>query len=212
MMSLTPEKALIFRIVHRNNLPWILKNGLHCRNSKAFDPNYINIGNVELIGRRNSHPVPCPPGGTLSDYVPFYFTPRSPMLYNIKTGWGDIPKRQNEEIVILVSSLNILEKRAIKFTFTDRHAYLRAARFFSNLSDLSEVDWSILQGSDFKRDPEDPGKFERYQAEALVYKALPCDGLRGIACYDDETTDALRRLVEGRGLDIRVITRRGWYF
>jgi len=29
--SLTPEKALIFRITHRDNLPWILEHGLHCR-------------------------------------------------------------------------------------------------------------------------------------------------------------------------------------
>lgn len=29
--NLNPEKALIFRIVHRDNLPWILDHGLHCR-------------------------------------------------------------------------------------------------------------------------------------------------------------------------------------
>jgi hypothetical protein len=28
--NLNPEKALIWRIVHRDNLPWILDNGLHC--------------------------------------------------------------------------------------------------------------------------------------------------------------------------------------
>src|SRR3954466_10875814 len=103
MANLTPDKALIFRIVHRDNLPWILDNGLHCRNSDTFNPNYVNIGNVELIDRRNGHTVPCPPGGTLSDYVPFYFTPFSPMLLNITTGWGGITKRRNEEIVVLVS-------------------------------------------------------------------------------------------------------------
>lgn len=31
--NLNPEKALIWRIVHRDNLPWILDNGLHCANS-----------------------------------------------------------------------------------------------------------------------------------------------------------------------------------
>jgi ssDNA thymidine ADP-ribosyltransferase, DarT len=212
MSNLTPEKALIFRIVHRCNIPWILGNGLHCRNSDAFDPNYVDIGNAELIDKRNGHPVPCPPGGTLSDYVPFYFTPFSPMLYNIKTGWGGLPKRKNDEIVILISSLKVLKDRGIKFIFTDRHAYLRAARFFSDMSDLSAVDWDILQRRDFKQDPEDPGKFERYQAEALVHKALPCDGLLGIACYDDATVGAMRRLVEERGLELRIVARRGWYF
>ena len=27
--SLNPEKALIWRIVHRDNLPWILDKGVH---------------------------------------------------------------------------------------------------------------------------------------------------------------------------------------
>ena len=50
-MSLSPTKALIFRIIHRDNLPWILDNGLHARSGKIFDPNYRNIGNPELIGK-----------------------------------------------------------------------------------------------------------------------------------------------------------------
>lgn len=106
---LTPEKALIFRIVHRDNVPWILDNGLHCKNSKVLDPNFVEIGNKDLIGKRGRHLVKQPPGGTLSDYVPFYFTPFSHMLLNIKTGWGGIRQRNNDEIVIMVSSLRTLQ-------------------------------------------------------------------------------------------------------
>ncbi len=57
-MSLSPTKALIFRIIHRDNLPWILDNGLHARNGKIFDPNYRNIGNPELIDKRSRRVVP----------------------------------------------------------------------------------------------------------------------------------------------------------
>lgn len=32
-VSLNPQKALIWDIVHRNNIPWILDNGLRCGNS-----------------------------------------------------------------------------------------------------------------------------------------------------------------------------------
>src|SRR5262249_40870245 len=99
--DLNPKKALIFRITHRDNIPWILDNGLHCKSSKMTDPHYVEIGNPELISRRSHRAVPTPPDGMLSDYVPFYFTPFSPMLLNIKTGYGGIPKRRNDEIVIL---------------------------------------------------------------------------------------------------------------
>ena len=73
--TLNPEKALMWRIVHRDNLPWILDNGLHCGNSSTRSSNWVNIGNSELIGKRATHPVPLSPNGCLNDYVPFYFTP-----------------------------------------------------------------------------------------------------------------------------------------
>jgi len=105
---LSPEKALIFRITHRSNLPWIFQNGLHCRRSDIVDPDFVSIGHPELIERRCHRVVELPPGGTLEDYVSFYFTPFSPMLLNIKTGWG-VKQRANDEIVILISSLPALE-------------------------------------------------------------------------------------------------------
>jgi hypothetical protein len=76
--DLTPEKALIFRIVHRDNVPWILDNGLHCKNSKVLDPKFVEIGNHDLIGKRDKHPVVPPLSGTLSDYIPFYCLGSSP--------------------------------------------------------------------------------------------------------------------------------------
>jgi hypothetical protein len=120
--NLNPEKALIFRITHLKNIPWILENGLHCRNSSKHDPDFVNIGNDELIDKRSTREVPLPPGGTLSDYVPFYFTPYSIMLYNIRTGWGGVKQRENREIVILVSSLRKLAEEKRAFVFTSGHA------------------------------------------------------------------------------------------
>ena len=52
-VNLNPEKALIFRIVHVANVPWILEHdGLYSRNAPEHDPNYLNIGNSELIDKR----------------------------------------------------------------------------------------------------------------------------------------------------------------
>jgi hypothetical protein len=100
------DKGLIFRIVHSANIPWILEHGeVRCKNSAEQDPDYVNIGSESLIAKRASRSVPIPPGGTLSDYVPFYFTPLSPMMYNIRTGYGGIMRRENREIVVLVSSV-----------------------------------------------------------------------------------------------------------
>src|SRR5664280_2313499 len=104
-------KALIFRIVHRRNVPWILRHGMYCRNSEVQDTNYRTIGNPDLIEKRQRREVLIAPGGTLSDYVPFYFTPYTPMMLNIKTGHGGITKVPNEDVVILVSSLRNLAEQ-----------------------------------------------------------------------------------------------------
>lgn len=71
MSSLNPDKALIFRITHIANVPWILEHGLQCRNSDCRDPDYRVIGNPDLIGKRVHRVVPIAPDGTLSDYIPF---------------------------------------------------------------------------------------------------------------------------------------------
>jgi hypothetical protein len=209
--SLTEEKALIFRISHRENAPWIMANGMHCRNSRLVDHNFVSIGNPDLIDKRHRRPVPCSPFGTLSDYVPFYFTPFTPMLLNIKTGFNGIPRRPIDEIVIFVASLRSMHTKGVPFVFTDRHAALATARFSSDLAMLGWIDWAILRSRDFKRDPEDPGKFERYQAEALVHRHLPIAAAVGVVCYNDAVKVTMQREAAAHGHALQVISKPGWF-
>ena len=209
--NLNPQKALIFRIVHCDNLPWILDNGLHAKNGR-LNPNYRNIGNPDLIDKRSRRVVPIPPGGTLNDYVPFYFTPFSIMLFNIKTGYGGIRRVPNQEIAILVCSLHRVNELGIRFVFTNQHAYPAAAEYFSDLADLHRIDWPLLQSRDFRHDPDDPGKKERYQAEALIWRHMPIDGLLGICCYNEGVKAHIQAEIERRQLAVQTRVQRGWYF
>jgi hypothetical protein len=182
-----------------------------CRNASVQDPNYRTIGNPELIDKRQRRSVPIPPGGTLSDYIPFYFTPYTPMMLNIKTGRG-VTKVPNEDVVIFVSSLRRLRETGRSFLFTDRHAYLVNAEFYDDMDDLDKIDWAILQNRDFKRDQDDPGKLERYQAEALVHDHLPVESFLGIACYTEQVKNSLNLMVSDGGMQLQVVKQTGWYF
>jgi hypothetical protein len=42
-VNLNPEKALIFRIVHVANVPWILGHGMYCRSAANQDSNDANM-------------------------------------------------------------------------------------------------------------------------------------------------------------------------
>lgn len=209
--SLNPEKALIFRIVHRDNLPWILTHGLWAGNATEQSDSWVHIGLAELISKRTHHPVPLAPFGVLNDYVPFYFTPFSPMLSNIHSGRG-VPQRSNDEILILVSSLHRIAELELAFLFTGSHAYYQWANFYDDLGELNRIDWPILQRRDFKRNPDDPAKFERYQAEALVHQHCPVEALVGVVCYNEETKAQVEQTMAQLGVARPVHVRSGWYF
>lgn len=208
--DLTPEQALIWRVVHRDNLPWILEHGLHCANGSPQDPNYVQIGLPDLIDQRKDRDVTLPPGGRLSDYVPFYFTPYSPMVYRILTGQG-VTQRTREELCFLVTSLPHLARMGVAFVYADRHARLMAAKFSDDLSTLGGLPWQAWQARDFRRNPDDPEAFERYQAEALVHRHLPVGALLGVVCHDVATRDRITQLAASRHPGLSVVQRREWY-
>lgn len=208
--DLTPDLALIWRVVHRDNLPWILDHGVHCANGQVKDPHYVQIGKSDLIGQRDKRKVPVA-GGTLADYVPFYFTPFSPMTYNIVTGVG-VQKRPREDLCFLVSSLHRVAGAGLQFVFSDRHAYLTKACFSSKLEDLARIDWPKLQARDFRRDPDDPERFERYEAEALVRGHVPITVFQGIVCYNATVRDSIATDIASRSLSVKAILRPEWYF
>jgi ssDNA thymidine ADP-ribosyltransferase, DarT len=211
--NLNPERALIFRIVHVANLRWILERGeLRCGNSSERTPAYVNIGNPELIDKRSRRPVPVPPGGMLSDYVPFYFTPFSMMMFNIITGHGGITRRDNRDIIIFVSSIHRIREMGLQFLFTNQHAYPPDTEFYTSVEDLDKVDWGLLRSRNFKTEEADPGRQLRYQAEALVHQCVPLEALLGIGCYDDNVKLDLELQLKSLGSRITVKTTANWYF
>lgn len=212
MTKLGPEANRIFRITHICNVPSLLAHGIHSRSSPNVDPGFISIGIPGLIDGRARKAVPIAPGGTLADYVPFYFTPHSMMLMNIKTGYNGVVKRPNSDIVILVSSLDKLAETGCIAVFTDGHAYMNGTHFYSDRNCLDRIDWNLLRRRDFKKSADDVDKSRRYQAEALAHRHVPASALLGIACYDPGAAATVQLAAEQCGLSLSVRTLPSWYF
>lgn len=208
---LTRERAGIFRVTHIRNVPWILEHGLHCRSSDAQDPNFVEIGIHDLIERRSRQPVSVDPGGFLSDYVPFYFTPKSVMMLKIVSGHG-VPRVPHGDLVVIATSLHRLVALGVAFLLTDRHASLDFANFFGGLDGLSRIDWATLRSSDFRNCDEDMERQDRYQAEALVHRHLPVDAIELIACYSEVQKVVLSEHLARRQLRIPIEVHPDWFF
>ncbi len=171
------------------------------------------FANPNPLGSRAHHPVPISPGGALADDAPFYFTPKSPMLLNIKTGYKGVTRRANAEIVVLVSSCQVMASNGVTMLFTDRHAYTATAKWTNNQADLADmIDWDILSRHDFARNDAYPDKMERYQAEALGHRHVPSRTLLGIGCPVDSMKSTIEAHIQAAGLALPVFVRPGWYF
>ncbi len=92
-----PSPIYLYRIIHIDNLQYILNKGaLTCPSHSEADKKYIGIGDDTLKEHRKEKTILLKPNGTFSDYVAFYFGRRAPMLYNIKNGFQGVTKRCQE--------------------------------------------------------------------------------------------------------------------
>ena len=162
----------IYHITHINNLESILHlGGLIANNRlKQQQINYRDIAHVNIQDRRALIRVPCAAGGCLHDYIPFYFAPRSPMLYTIHKGnvqgytEGQIP------IIHIVTEAEIILANNLVFAFTDGHGIMNSSDFYDDLQRLDMIDWEIMQAKYWNDTPEDVDRKRRRQAEFLVHQ------------------------------------------
>jgi ssDNA thymidine ADP-ribosyltransferase DarT-like protein len=70
--------------------------------------------------------------------------------------------------------------------FTDQHAFVKTANYFTRPGRLDAGGRRLLNSKNFSHDPDDPGKKDRYQAEALVWKHVALKALPGICSYTAE--------------------------
>ena len=162
-----PAIIWLYRITHIANLEYDIQHGLYISKSPKANPAYVQIGDSTLIDYRRELPAPDPPGGTLADYIPFYLGPRSPMLYQIATGWEDIRKYPQEEIVYYISSVQKIKDHHLKYFFTDGHARSSTSIHYTHEDDFEKLDWETIYATYWKSDETDLRRKEKKQSEFM---------------------------------------------
>lgn len=176
-MSQPPAQPKIFHITHVSNLPAIaacseLRSD---RRVQQLGGPIAAVGMSKIKQRRLSLPVSCHPGTTVGEFVPFYFGPRSIMLFLLHR--GNHPELNyaggQQPIVHLQADLHAVLQWAVqhgqRWAFTAANAGAAYTQFYAQSGQLNVIDWSAVNATDFR----DPGIKERKQAEFLVYGAFP---------------------------------------
>lgn len=199
----------IYHITHANNVADILGEGrLWCDAQRiARGLTNTNIGYSHIKERRMRHPVTVAARGTLGNYVPFNFCPRSVMLYVVAQGHENYREGQ-QPIVHLVSSIDAIRETGRPWFFTDRHADLGYANQFDTLEKLGEVDWSVMP----QRYWSDPEVKERRQAEFLVHDWCPWQAIEAIGVIDREIAARVEAAIAGAAHKPRVEVHGDWYY
>lgn len=172
-----PVNPKIYHITHVENLPSILAVGFIRSDAQRIRQNLenTNFGMDEIKVRRLALEVDCHPGTQVGEYVPFYFCPRSIMLYLLHRGnHPDLTYRGGQRpIVHLEADLHTVvqwaESNNCRWAFSKSNAGAYYTRFFKNLAQLDEINWEAVAARDFRPADIKEGK----QAEFLLFDECP---------------------------------------
>lgn len=210
--SLTP----ILRFLHVDNLHICLeRGGMHAPNHTPDDGLvYRTIHNVDVQAKRRDTAIPCGPQGTVHDYVPFYFGPLSPMMFNLKTGRVPGYDEGQESLVYLVSTCQTVAEAGIPFAFSDGHSIAVFTDWFDDLDELDKVDWNMVGQRYWADNINDMDRQRRKQAEFLVWQFCPWLLVREIAVIDETRKAQVEKILAECPAELkRVVTvRRDWYY
>ena len=211
-----PKPTPIYRIMHVANLHVCLKRGgIHAPN---FAPNngltYTTIHNLEIQTQRRVLHVPCGPGGVIHDYVAFYFGPRSPMLYQLHTGFVNGYREGQEPIIYLVSTAQAVKEAGFPYVFSDGHGIANFTAWYEDLEHLSQIDWHTVYAKIWKDTVQDMDRQRRKQAEFLIHQFCDWSLIQKIAVVNSEmktkVEEILSRFPSSMRRDVEV--QSSWYY
>ncbi|MEE4358558.1 MAG: DUF4433 domain-containing protein [Desulfococcaceae bacterium] len=208
------SKTALYHITHVKNLSGIIKNRAIMAQSliRQYKISYCDIAYNSIQRKRSLTPIPCGPKGYLHDYVPFYFAPRSPMLYTISKGNVEGYNEGQYPIVYLVTSLRQIAISGLRYVFTDGHGIMSLTDFFDNFEYLNEIDWEVMNSIYWNDTNENPDRKRRRQAEFLIYRCFPWNMIEMIAVINGKMKAAVEKIISAADYHPAIICKPDWYY
>lgn len=197
----------VSHITHINNLPGIMSEGCLWSDSNRIQRQVDNenIGYNHIKQRRLQHPVSVAAGGTIGEYVPFNFCPRSVMLYVIHQGHEDYHGGQ-EQILHLISDVDTITTSNPQCFFTDIHADLAFAEQIEDFSRLNELDFKKIHTKYWQEFKEEK------QAEFLAHNSVSWNCIRQIGVKTPELAERVKKLIANSNHQPEILVKPEWYY
>jgi hypothetical protein len=216
LQMVVPANPKIYHIVHVDRLASILADGglLSDAQVVAKGATGTTIGMTTIKQRRlNELQLSSHPGLYVGQCVPFYFCPRSIMLYLIaQANHEDLVYRGGQEPIIhLLADMRKtvawadLQKYRWAFTLSNAGSYYFEDR--RDLRNLNELNWDAIKTHQWQSCKE------HKQAEFLVEESFPWHLVEGIGVYSKPVYQQVKAILAEAGQGaVPVKIKSDWYY
>lgn len=215
-----PAQPKIYHIIHADRLASVVADGLLWCDAIMGRRESVGttIGMSAIKQRRLQSPLSSRPGLKVGDCVPFYFCPRSIMLFLIYRGnHPDMTYHGGQgPILHLESDLSTavrwaqLHYRRWAFTLSNAGANYFEDR--SALAQLAEINWDAVNASKWSGSRVSSQVKEGKQAEFLVEERFPWELVERVGVSSPEQAQSLTDNLGSCGHRPRIEIRRDWYY
>ncbi len=216
-MASVPDRPKIYHITHVDNLPSIATGlGLVSDARRIASKLSCSVVGMSTIKQRRLEEieVTCHPGTKVGEYVPFYFCPRSIMLYILhRANHPELSYTGGQQPIVHLQAdfyavIDWADSKQIPLAFSTGNAGAYLTRFYNDLTNLGEIDWAAVAATDFC----DPKIKEGKQAEFLMFDIFPWTLIDKIGTIDDAIATKVKTMLAGVGHQPAIAVEPTWYF
>ena len=220
-----PEEPNIYHIVHVDRLPSIIADGNLWCDAEIARREADNPGSGTTIGlnsikqRRLARlTLASHPGLYVGQCVPFYFCPRSVMLYVIScANHPELTYDGGQRPIVhleadLHRSIPWADRNGRRWAFTLSNAGSNHFEDRSDLSRLGEIDWAAVQANHWSGPGISPSVKEGKQAEFLLEQSYPWELVDRIGVRSPQILEQVGQMLPEAANQPRVEVMPGWYY
>ena len=217
MTATVPERPKIYHITHLHNLAQMAESGRLWSDAKRLDLQLsCEIVGMSEIKRRRLEElrVDCHPGTKVGQYVPFYFCPRSIMLFILHRGnHPDVTYRGGQNPIVHLEAdlhrvVELVTELGHPWAFSISNAGARYTTFYNTLDKLGEINWTAVAATDFRDSLIKDGK----QAEFLVFESFPWSLVDKIGVFNESSRQQVEFVLANAVHKPPIQVEPSWYF